>query len=359
MKQLIPCLFLLPLIFSPDVMAASSELADNPVTQPRSKLLETGTDAIAIERRPPKFPRAEAQARKEGWVMLSYIVEADGSVSHPLVEDSSGVRGFEKAAMKSITEWKFTPATQNGEATQACHNTVRFDFNLRSKTKGASRQFIRQYRKIKTLLDEGQLDEAKDALAVLKKRPKWNLYEDAWYWLLSARYFKDSGQPKQQLKSLQRASSSQRHVPEDAYLVTLQSMFVLQIQANHFQDALATFERIEKAKGGEKVVTLLQPYQQKVKDLLAGPEDLVIAGEIGNNDFWHYRLSRKQFTFAQISGKLDKLDVRCDRKRQTFSYGEGESWTIPASWGECRVYVYGEENTTFKLLELPLGTVSS
>ncbi len=65
---------------------------------------------------PPRYPRLSRRLGEEGEVILVLWVLADGTVSEVEVETSSGYPRLDKAALKAVKRWRYTPATRNGEA---------------------------------------------------------------------------------------------------------------------------------------------------------------------------------------------------------------------------------------------------
>lgn len=68
--------------------------------------------------KPEYTPEALAK-RVEGTVTLRFRIEADGSVSQALVQNSSGDASLDEAARVAIAKCTFTPATVNGKAQAA------------------------------------------------------------------------------------------------------------------------------------------------------------------------------------------------------------------------------------------------
>src|SRR5262249_29641992 len=58
----------------------------------------------------PLYPRKLAALREEGWVVLSIVVDKDGSVVDPIVEDSTSP-GFEAPALDAVRRWRYAPRT--------------------------------------------------------------------------------------------------------------------------------------------------------------------------------------------------------------------------------------------------------
>jgi len=94
MHKILTFLAFIHMLISPWVLANSTS-DTNLVTK-----LTTIIDAKPITRLPPKYPINEARAGRDGWVVMSYIIEPNGSTSNVLIEDSSGSKGFEKKRVK-------------------------------------------------------------------------------------------------------------------------------------------------------------------------------------------------------------------------------------------------------------------
>ncbi len=54
----------------------------------------SATFARPIEQTPPKYPKSAQRRDQEGWVDVSYVVQPDGAVTDPIVDDSSGITAF-------------------------------------------------------------------------------------------------------------------------------------------------------------------------------------------------------------------------------------------------------------------------
>ena len=103
------------------------------------ELITAFNPAKPIERVPPTFPSSAARVNAEGWVQMSYVIDKDGNVQDPMIEDFGGHSSFKRSALKAISKWKFEPAMKDGKATEQCHESVQFDFALEDNA-GADRR---------------------------------------------------------------------------------------------------------------------------------------------------------------------------------------------------------------------------
>ena len=74
------------------------------------------TDLIPIFRVPPQYPMRAAKRRIEGWVRVEFTIDKEGGVIDPIVVDSSPQGVFDRAAVKSVSRWKFKPKIIDGIA---------------------------------------------------------------------------------------------------------------------------------------------------------------------------------------------------------------------------------------------------
>jgi len=90
-----------------------------------------------------------------------------------------------------------------------------------------------------------------------------------------------------------------------------------------------------------------------------GPKLLGTAGMIAKtNDaegqpHWAYSLLRREFSFSDINGIVDRLEIRCDWRRAIDTIDAERVWEVPKSWGSCRIFVFGDPGSTFQLIEHP------
>lgn len=274
-------------------------------------------------------------------------------MAYPVIENSSGIIAFEKAALRAVKQWTFTPATENGKPIQQCHNKVQLDFTLEQSAQGARRRFIHQYKQAEQLLKEQQWQQARESIAAMADSPTWNLYESAWLKFLQSRLYKGLNQPEKQsvyLKSLY--SSAEQYLPEGHYLYVLKELFIYNVKHNRPGAALRVYKKLQHKDKQEKIVPHFKPYAEQVKALLDGEQPIVTNAKIGERGYWYTRLNRSSFSLVNMQQPLDKLDIRCKNKRSTYKIEADKTWNIPQKWGQCSVFVYGEQASEFEFVEL-------
>ena len=320
--------------------------------------------ARPVEPTPPRYPSRAARAGREGWVLLSFIVSESGEVLEPMIEDSSGYEEFERSALTTVQEWDWEPALANGEPTSQSMTRYRIVFKLQDGGGGARRDFIRRYREVLNLIAEGALDEAEPLLTDLQFDERHNLYEDAWLWWLRYAYLDAVGSTDRQEKrqALVRALGYEDdYLPPDVFLVAAQELYVLEVDRQDYSGALQTYERLQESRSAKRadkydeVMAALTPSFEQIKAAVSGDQLLALPGRIGKNSYWVHDLLRRSFSVADVTGRIENVDVRCRQGNQIFSFvTEEDIWNIPESWGRCGLYLKGEPGTTFTLMEYPL-----
>ena len=337
---------------------ASPVRADD--TSPSS--LESGTEIRPIHRVTPRYPVPEAEYGVEGWVIVSYVVKPDGTVGDTIIEDSSGRKAFERATIDSVKEWRYEPATMNGEPVERCHNKALFTFALEQGKKdhrGAKKAFKNQYKRAIKLLEEGELEEVRSKIDEIAAKFTTNLYESSRLWILRAMLHEKEGDDLGQLESLQHAvAGGGAYVEPEVYLNVMLKIFNLQIQFQHYADALETLEAVDELDLDESTAAKLRQATAEIEELKTSDRAVAIGGKIGEAQeehhgagVWSHTLLRRTAGIEKISGSLERVELRCDWHRVKAKPEPGKAWRIPPEWGDCSIYVIGEPGSTFQLLE--------
>jgi protein TonB len=65
-----------------------------------------------------EYPKASLMNEEQGTTSMSFLVMPDGSVSDSKLDKSSGFKGLDKAAIKSLSACKFKPGSKDGAPAQ-------------------------------------------------------------------------------------------------------------------------------------------------------------------------------------------------------------------------------------------------
>jgi len=186
-----------------------------------------------------------------------------------------------------------------------------------------------------------------------------NRYENSWLWSIDAVLAGKLNDPLREMNSISRvlASNKSHDAKENAfsdnYINALHlRLFSLEVNANRFADALGTVDRIQKLPDAEATLVRIENTIAYVNDSIASEDHIFIKVDLENTGEYFHSLARNGFTFANINGKVNTVEVRCETHREKFSVAEDFVWRIPLAWGQCQVLIKGDTKTTFDLIEV-------
>jgi TonB family protein len=304
-------------------------------------------EPVLLERNKPRYPSVALHELAEGWVRLGYVVDETGQVREPIVIDSNGNRNLEHAALAAVRNFVYQPATVNGEPVPWV-TEFRMEFEIEDPPMSARPTFVRQYRSILRMIESGRLDQAAERLARLDGRTTQNLYEDAFRWLLHARYRSEIGDGLGELHALRRATGHQpARLPEDMQQWALGRLFILRLLHSHLADALGMISRADGS-----VIEGFEETAAELRSAIDGPAGIAVSGRLDASGGWTHVLARRSFTFDESVTGVDEVLIRCPRQRQTARADTELVWTLPTAEG-CTVVVRGEAGRDVVIYELP------
>lgn len=128
----------IPIVSEP---SRSNESYDGPIlrisqerldidTTPQAVLPMSNNIMIPLIRTTPNYPSRALQRGLEGFVELSFTVDRFGSVINPVVINAVPEGVFDRAALQSISRWKYSPAMSNGEPVETYDVRHRIVFQM-------------------------------------------------------------------------------------------------------------------------------------------------------------------------------------------------------------------------------------
>lgn len=320
------------------------------------------TPAKQIERTSPRYPQFERRQRKQAWVRITYCIDESGSTQNVSVLDSVGNAKFDNAAIKTVKQWKFEPALINGEPSWQCRNQTGISFELKGANSGASKGFVKYYRKIGRLIDENKLEEADKLFWQVYESYNLSLYELSKLWAQRVRYESISGDMYMLDMALHRATALKgRWIEKKSYIRLLELRVQAELKLGQYYSARRAFRELARVSGNDaEEVLALKPTMKKLRDTINSDQVLTIEAEVRTkdecnvcNNSWAFTPVRNNFSFASITGSLDSIEMRCNHRLFESAVSDHVEWHIPGDWGTCHVQVYGEPGTTFDVLMLP------
>ncbi|MCO7226426.1 energy transducer TonB [Pleionea sp. CnH1-48] len=78
----------------------------------------------------PEYPMIARKKGLQGWVKLSFDVNEEGYTTNVRVVESEPKRIFDKAAIRALKKWKYSPEKEEGKGVYMSGQQVTLEFNL-------------------------------------------------------------------------------------------------------------------------------------------------------------------------------------------------------------------------------------
>jgi TonB family protein len=299
----------------------------------------------------PDFAWDETAQHREGWVMVSTMVDADGKPYETAVESSTGNAVFERAAVAAIAAAKLEPARLDGQPIESVFR-VRVLFYSRDsgQRRGGTPEFLKLYGDFGNALK--QHDQAA-AQAILEQFKITNLYEDAMLGLAQYSYAVQYQDELAQMAGLKRAVAYEgagEYLPRNVSLPALRALFRVQVQARYYGEALDTWEKLQKADHDAQVIGELKKTAVQVEQLRSDPKAYATAGALKDGR-WYISLFRRHFQLQIAQGHVTDLKVRCEKTYLSFPYDPQIEYRVEAKSGKCYLEVEGEPGSLVTLIQ--------
>ena len=301
----------------------------------------------------------------EGWVNVGFDIDEHGVVVNPVILDSTGYLFLERTALTRIKARQYKPAVRNGKPVAQTGNEELFQFyqsrsghrshDKHTYTRTIDRGYARQYERVLTAVKEQDLTSAKahfEKLQDPEKYPRLTLTVDSLYWQARGEVYGLEGNEHEQLKSFRRALvSPHEKLVESVLTVALQKLFRVEFQMGRFADAKKTWQLIKQQDDNAAAIEQLGPYVEKIDQHIASERLIVVPAMVNEKGYFKHQLVRRSFELHDVKGTLRKVAIGCTNKRAMIDYSPDNALTIPKSWGDCTIKLYGEQNTTLNLVE--------
>jgi len=273
----------------------------------------------------------------------------------PIIVDSSGGREFEESARAVVDQWLFEVS---GE--EQANNTTEIRFEIPRGRDRASTDFMRRYRRIVTYLFHEEVEKARTQVDQALEFGGWNLYESTMLWLMVGRVEGAEGNATGKLETYRRAlgMSNRNSLGANDRMDLLIKLFDLEIEHAQYAAATETFRMLEDEPGSQKTVESLQDKVAEMERSLAAAGPIVVKATVFNpcnseegKPLWTYVPVRRTFSFAALSGNVERFEVRCERDRLEGLMEAGKTWSLPADAGSCQVFVFGDDGASFEFVE--------
>ncbi len=313
------------------------------------------SSATPIDLPRPDYPGSNVRRGQEGWVQVSYVIDAEGKAVDPIIIDSAGGSAFEKSARESLGEWRFEPSE-----TELPFNTAEIRFEIFRGKDMATSNFLRRYKRIMTNVVREQNEAARRLVDETLERGGWNLYEMTLLCLMDGRVEGATGNDASKLEGYRRALgvSNARSLGGQNRRDTLKKIFEIEFATKQYGSALATFALLEAEPGNTAETEALADSVAEIEAAIADSAPFAAAATIYNpcncdagEPVWAYSPARRKFSFAELSGNVERFEARCEASRLSAPVEPGRKYELPGEWGSCQVYVFGDDGATFEFIE--------
>jgi hypothetical protein len=132
------------------------------------------------------------------------------------------------------------------------------------------------------------------------------------------------------------------------------------LQASRAQYAAArhTLKLPQKEQRSEQAVAALQPRIDTMNAAIENGDSIQTLATVYNpcdcdegEPLWSHEPVRAAFSFAGLSGNVERFEVRCDSDRLQGLAVPGQRWTLPDNAANCRVFVFGDDGASFTFVE--------
>lgn len=298
----------------------------------------------------PEVPMSRANIPIEGWAIVRYSVLADGTTSDVRVIDYMPDQLSENDIASAVESWRFEPARNNGTAVAWHNNESAIVLDANTIPPEPSPMFVTGYREVESMLAEGENEDAQRRNRRLLAVEASRLAEFGVGLVQAARIYMALGDTHAAYDAIVRATDSRLDLLEPSEMrVALQYRNTLELSLGDVVGALETFARRE-ALGEIPANDRIAANVPVIESALASDAAIAVKGRI-LDDQWSHELARRSFAVGDVDGSLRRIDIDCDLGQAEFEFSDESEWSLPASWGACRVTVSGRRDSEFVLYE--------
>jgi TonB family protein len=196
------------------------------------------------------------------------VVNEDGVVVDPSIEDSSRSEDFNEAALNAVRDWRYEPGEEY-------KSNVLLTFVYDRKPIYLSKKFFSRNAKVHKSIDNGDLDDAQERIEEIRNNDDLTAVELAYSFIAEGRIAAARGDQVEQLRCFRRAMINQGHwLERKSYLNLLYATIVLEIQQQDFTSALRDYVFLTETKAGRKIAANLEEPIQAIRALVESDSNI-------------------------------------------------------------------------------------
>jgi len=304
------------------------------------------------------YPAAEARMARTARVWISYIVNKDGTVSQPMIEQINNA-AFSDTIIKWTTFLDFEPATLDGEPVDSLVRERRgFDIAYGQRSGRVSTTLFNKLNKqfgeelAKPQPNQKRLEK------LLKKLLKIRHGGALAYEFISRRRYqlakKFLDRDAQIYAIRERILSNDRGIMAENGTIIDQELIGLLLEAGYQGEALEAYNNARRKLNSAQRSRLWDLFGDKITQIrenIDNDQEFARLISIGDNGYMFLPMLKRNFKFADVESELNTLKLRCDRRFEEFNYTAGSEYQLPAKWGACQLQVLGTSGSNAQLIQ--------
>lgn len=341
------------------VYALCAQAAEPESVSESEEYLAQGTYAIPIRRSAPRYPPKALRAGIEGWVVVNFSVQEDGSTDDIVVIDSSIEDYFDSEAIRTVKRWKYKPATWDGIPVMQGNKKESIVFTMSDANPVLTGKFRSSYQEAQDAINNGSLESAKKIIDKLDSGKKRKISEVCHLDILKAGYLRKAGDRVNTLRYLNRALViADVAVNKSTWNQLLKLTFEENVHANNYVAALENYKTLLKLEPDLSSSDPIRARAQEIRNIINSNEDIITIGAITqcadclpDTVYWQHDLNRNRFSISDVEGEVWEAEILCGFQSVSLAFNPGAVWSVEDDWGQCQIRVFGETGTTLQLNE--------
>ncbi|MCP5143886.1 MAG: hypothetical protein H6978_03580 [Gammaproteobacteria bacterium] len=290
----------------------------------------------------PEFSR-KAFAPGEKSVTAEVTVDGQGQAAKVNVVEARGPKAYADAIVAGLQRATYMPALMDGQVVQ--DGVFEFTIAPPPFRPGAGGRRGDPFEEIREHINKGEYTQA------LRKLDEGGFEGDGALFLQAHAQF---GTKNYERAALLLSKLERQGFPgNDKTAVTaLTMMFHASLGSGRVGDAMHAFEALNK----RQPLAADDPMQSVYRNLTAAvakPEAYSVKGHL-QDQLWWFRPARRVLAFTGVTnGALHEVGFLCANRTAFFAFQADVEFQVPESWGACEVYLRGDADTNFAVLEYP------
>ena len=351
---------LLPVCVALLLMASLAQAQDMPppdevVMLPCDGKCAAITPPVGIREPRPVFPKQYTYGNySEGFVQLEFTIGADGRVGDIRTVRLLGPEAFANSAKRAVQDWLYKPAMLDGEAVAISHPLLVYFSVIFGGQLGARPAIASAYKKASVLLADKKLEDANAILMEALKEPKLNLYERGMITNLTSLIAYERKDYVAARDMLDLTRFYQGKAPPDVLRSMLRTDIAASLSAGDLAEAVITLRALTRAKGfdpADPLIKLVADTRTRIDPLPSFAASARIP-DAADSDGFTFTPYRRNFTFTNIVGKLDRYTLSCRERQVESPIAEKVDWHVPKNWSGCHLFIRGTPGTTFDIVQM-------